>query len=254
MGADSGLRFDEKVAIVTAADSTIGAAAAEALATHGARLVLVGHDELALHALSTALDGSGARALTLVADIHDSQTMQGVVMATVERFGALHFAVNIAAPVPPSLSPAGGVTSWGDAISADHSALFYALRVELPAIEAAGGGAVVNISSVYGEWGSPAISDTTDALSSVRNLTRLAARSWGGRGVRINELQPGLINSRPTGHASAPQEDLHRLSRSIPANRVGEPAEVASAVLFLLSEEASYISGAHLAVDGGFAA
>ncbi|MHC5797305.1 SDR family NAD(P)-dependent oxidoreductase [Lacisediminihabitans sp. FW035] len=248
------LRFSEKVAIVTAADTTIGAAVAAALAMNGARLALVGRDELALHALCSTLDGPGSPSLSLVADIHDLHTMQGVVTATVERFGALHFAVNIAAPVSSMLSPAGGMTSWGDIISADHSALFYAMRVELPAIEAAGGGAVVNVSSVYGEWGSPAPTDTTDALSGVRNLTRLAARSWGGRGVRINELQPGAINSCPTRRASELREDLRVLSGSIPANRVGEPAEVAAAALFLLSDEASYISGAHLAVDGGFAA
>ena len=251
---EPGLRFSGKVVIVTAADTTIGAAVAEALAMHGARLALVGYDELALHALSSTLDGSGALALSLVVDVRESHTMQGVVTATVERFGALNFAVNIAAPVPSILSPAGGMTSWGDVISADHSALFYAMRVELPAIEAAGGGAVVNVSSVYGEWGSPAATDTTDALSGVRNLTRLAARSWGGRGVRINELQPGAINSCPTRPASELPADRRLLSGSIPANRVGEPEEVAAAAMFLLSDEASYISGAHLAVDGGFAA
>ena len=111
----------------------------------------------------------------------------------------------------------------------------------------------MNVSSVYGEWGFPVTADSSDSPDGVAGLTRSAARTWGGRGVRVNELQPGVINSCPVGQEPGRQAK-GVISQSIPANRIGEPDEVAAAVLFLLSDSASYISGAHLAVDGGFAA
>jgi NAD(P)-dependent dehydrogenase (short-subunit alcohol dehydrogenase family) len=242
-----------KVAIVTGADTPLGASVSELLASHGARLSLVGRDEVSLRIQESKIAAAGGDAVVLVADVREPVTMQGVVMATVERFGAVHFAVNNAAATREARSRRAGAEKWEDVVSVDHSALFYAMRVQLPAIEAAGGGAVVNIASVYGEWGFPEQATGADAPDGVSSLTRSAARTWGSRGVRINELQPGVINSCPRGEEPG-GKTTGVIVRSIPANRIGQPSEVAAAVLFLLSDSASYITGAHLPVDGGYAA
>ncbi|WP_309615719.1 SDR family oxidoreductase [Salinibacterium sp.] len=245
--------FVGKVAIVTGADTPLGASIAHLLAAHGARIALVGRDEMFLRILESTIAATGGDAVVLVADVRDRITMQGVVMATVERFGALHLAVNSGAAIPETSRRRGAGGKHEDVITVDQSALFYAMRVQLPAIEAAGGGAVVNIASVYGQWGFPERATSIDGAGGVSSLTRSAARQWGRRGVRINELQPGVINSWPRGEKPEAKA-AGAIVSSIPANRIGEPSEVAAAVLFLLSDSASYITGARLAVDGGYAA
>jgi NAD(P)-dependent dehydrogenase (short-subunit alcohol dehydrogenase family) len=248
-----GTEFAGKVAIVSGADTVMGSAIARMLALHGTRLSLVGRNSIALRKLESSLVTGGRDVVRLEADVRDPLSMQGIVMATVERFGAVNFAVNNAGSVRAERVRSPGPTVWADVISADHSALFYALRVQLPAIEAAGGGSVVNVASVYGEWGYPVATSSENPQDGVSGLTRSAARAWGGRGVRVNELQPGVINSCPADEHPG-EKAADAIADSIPANRIGEPAEVAKAVFFLLSDNASYISGAHLAVDGGFAA
>jgi NAD(P)-dependent dehydrogenase (short-subunit alcohol dehydrogenase family) len=243
--------FDGKVALVTGAGTGMGAATAELLAGRGVAVGLVGRHEEPLRDVEAAITAASGSALVIPADVTDPAAMQDAVSAVVGKFGGLHYAVNNAGTASTNSDlPDLPVEVWDSTVQVNLSALFYGLKAELPAIAAAGGGAVVNVSSVYADRGLPLRAAYSASKHGVRGLTRSAARDWAARGIRINELQPGVIET-PMLHVGPPGE-VDNIAAGIPAGRIGEPREIATAVAFLLSGDASYITGAHLAVDGGF--
>jgi NAD(P)-dependent dehydrogenase (short-subunit alcohol dehydrogenase family) len=140
---------------------------------------------------------------------------------------------------------------WTEVVNVNLSGLFYSMKYEIPPMLAAGGGAIVNVSSVFADRGGPS-ADYSSAKHAVRGLTRTTARDFGARGIRVNELQPGVIDTEMT--QADPEGTQAVADRGIPLRRVGAAREVAAAIAFLLSDDASYITGAHLAADGGFLA
>jgi NAD(P)-dependent dehydrogenase (short-subunit alcohol dehydrogenase family) len=216
-------QFTGKTALVSGAGTGMGAATAQLLAARGANVVLLGRRPQPLADTAEAIKQAGGSCLAVPADVSDPVALRHAVDRAVEHFGALHLAVNNA-----------GIASE----SADVP--------ELPAISASGGGAVVNVSSVYADRGLPTRAAYTAAKHGIRGLTRTVARDWADRGIRVNELQPGVIATPMLGPDSGP------IAAQIPSRRIGAPHEIATAAAFLLSAEASYITGAHLAVDGGF--
>lgn len=244
--------FRNKTALVTGAGTGMGAQTAVLLAERGANVVLVGRREQPLRDVAKSITAAGGQALALPGDVGDPATAPRLVEATVARFGALHYAVNNAGVASEShdLSELP-LQVWDLTIAINLSALFYGMRAQLPAIAAAGGGAIVNVSSVYADRGLPTRAAYSASKHAIRGLVRSAAVDWAGRGIRINELQPGVID---TPMLDEGREETDAVVNFIPARRLGEPREIATAVAFLLSDDASYITGAHLAVDGGFLA
>ncbi|MFG1991429.1 SDR family NAD(P)-dependent oxidoreductase [Actinoplanes sp. NPDC048988] len=248
------MTLEGKVALVTGAGTGMGAATAELLAERGARVTLVGRRQQPLDEVAHRITAAGGEALVVRADVTDAGAMTTAVEQTVARFGALHHAVNNAGVASENADlPDLPISLWTDTIAVNLTSLFLAMRVEIPAIVAAGGGSVVNVSSVFADRGLPMRAAYSASKHGVRGLTRSAARDWAHRGVRINELQPGVI-ATPMLDAGAGGGEAAGIAESIPAGRIGDPREIATAVAFLLSDEASYITGAHLAVDGGFLA
>jgi NAD(P)-dependent dehydrogenase (short-subunit alcohol dehydrogenase family) len=248
-----GTQFQNKVAIVTGAGTGMGADTAILLAERGACVTLVGRREEPLRVTEAKIKAKGGDALVVPADVSDPDMMETVVALTVKQFGRLHYAVNNAGISSESHDlPDLPNRIWDTTIAINLSSLFYGMRAELPAIEKSGGGAIVNVSSIFADRGLPLRAAYSASKHAIRGLTRSTALDWAARGVRINELQPGVIDTPMT--SAGGDEENSRITASIAAKRTGTGREIATAVAFLLSDDASYITGAHLAVDGGFLA
>lgn len=245
-------QFENKVVLVTGAGSGMGREIAILLAERGAAVSLVGRRAHKLDAVAAEISAAGGRVLAIPGDVSLPEFAAAAVEQTVEAFGSLHHAVNNAG-VAGSGGPLAeiGIEDWNRIIGIDLSSLFYGLKYQIPAILAAGGGSIVNVSSVFADRGGPT-ADYSSAKHGIRGLTRSAALEYGRLGVRVNELQPGVIDTEMT---QANPEGTHMVVQTgIPLARIGTGREIATAVAFLLSDEASYVNGAHLAVDGGFLA
>lgn len=245
-------QYAGKVALVTGAGSGMGRATAVLLAHRGAAVTVTGRRADKLDEVVREIEAAGGKALAVPGDVSRPEDVENAVARTVARFGALHYAVNNAG-VSGEFTPVADLTadSWHRTLGINLDGIFYGLKYEIPAILNAGGGAIVNISSVYADRGGPTIAYST-AKHAIRGLTRTAAIQYGRQGVRINELQPGVIDTELT--EAYPDETALVVQSGIPMARTGSGGEIATAVAFLLSDEASYITGAHLAVDGGFLA
>ncbi|MGI5347649.1 SDR family NAD(P)-dependent oxidoreductase [Streptomyces sp. CA-250714] len=245
--------FEGRAALVTGAASGIGLAVARRLARAGASVVVADHDEDGAQLAAGELETAGARAEALVVDVTDPDSVRGAVRFTTETFGSLDLAVNNAGVSGPSL-PTGEyeITAWDRIIATNLSGVFYGLRYELPVMSAAGRGAIVNMASVLGTHGFAGSPADVAAKHGVVGLTRTAALEYADKGVRINAVGPGFIDTpllRETDHA------MHeRLVSLHPQGRLGTAEEVAELTAFLLSDRASYVQGSYHLVDGGYAA
>ena len=243
--------FHDKVALVTGAGTGMGAATAILLADRGARVTLVGRREEPLREVEAQITKAGGEALVLPADVSDTRAVQRVVTTTVERFGSLHYAVNNAGVSSENHDlPDLPEEAWERTLAINLSSIYYGMKAELPVIHASGGGAIVNVSSVFADRGLPLRAAYSASKQGIRGITRSAAQARAACGIRINELQPGVIATPMLDAAN--EGEAEGIAAAIAARRVGEPREIATAVAFLLSDDASYITGAHLAVDGGF--
>ena len=245
-------RFDGKVGFVTGAASGMGRTIALQLALHGAAVALVDCNPKGLEETATQITLAGGRALPVTTNVARAEQVKRAVERTVDAFGGLHLAVNNAG-VAGDAAPVGEVdpADWDATLGINLSGVFYGMRYQIPAMLAAGSGAIVNVSSVFADRGQGYRSAYAAAKHGIRGLTRSAALDYAAKNIRINELQPGVID---TPMHSVDREWVREFAARVPATRMGTTDEIAAVVLFLLSDQAAYVNGAHLAVDGGFLA
>ena len=254
-------RFEGKVIVITGGAGGIGRAAAVRFASEGARLVLVDLAAAVLEESLAQVERAGGEAITVVADVTRLAEVERYAAAAVERFGGIDGFFNNAG-ILGAVSPLVDYPeeSFDRVLAVNVKAVFLGLKVVGPAIMARGGGAIVNIASVAGLRGSPNLAGYVASKHAVVGLTRVAAREFIARGVRVNAVCPAPIEtSMVEGLESGLNPDdpalmRARMSANIPMGRYGRPEEVAALVAFLMSADASYVNGAAYTLDGGMLA
>jgi NAD(P)-dependent dehydrogenase (short-subunit alcohol dehydrogenase family) len=236
--------------MVTGAASGMGQAIALLLAGSGAPVTLVDRNAEGLEAVASLINRGGGRAIAVPGSVDRHEDLGRAVTRTVAEFGSLRLAANVAG-IASDAAKVGDMTpeAWDEVIAINLSAQFYGMHYQIPAMLAAGGGAIVNVSSVFGDRGQDSRPGYAASKHGIRGLTKSVVVDYAASGIRCNELQPGVIRT-PMIQIDLPRAEA--FAAHIPQQRLGTPDEIAAAVAFLLSDDASYINGAHLTVDGGF--
>lgn len=242
----------DKVVWVTGAGRGIGRALSVGLAGAGARLAVTARSKADLSALADEL--TGQQVLVLPGSVADSDAVSAIVQDVVAEFGRLDVLVNVAG-ICPIVCPTEtlGDADWREIIEVNLSGTFYCCREAGRRMLRAGGGSIINISSVHGSTGVAQMAAYGASKGGVENLTRSLAVEWAPQGVRVNCIAPGYFHTRLTGrYLASPAGD--RVRASIPLGRVGDADELVGAAVFLASDASSYVTGTALHVDGGWLA
>jgi NAD(P)-dependent dehydrogenase (short-subunit alcohol dehydrogenase family) len=242
-----------KVALVTGAASGIGRATAVLLAQRGAKVVVADRDEVG-GAETVALIGDKAKFIHV--DVANEQSIQNLVDKTLATFGRLDIAHNNAGIAIGGTRFAEVQTAaWDKILDVNLSGMFFAMRAQIQAMLETGGGSIINMSSVAGLVAQVGQVGYITSKHAVIGMTKAAAVEYSGQGIRVNALLPGTVNTPMVQSIIASNPGwVEKLTANQPIQRLGEPDEIAEAVAWLASDAASFVTGASLAIDGGFLA
>lgn len=249
------MSFANKVALVTGAGSGIGEATAKELARLGARIILADISEEGARRVADEIRAAGGEAAPFRADSASAGDNEAAVAFALRTYGKLNYAVNNAG-IGGNAAPTGetDLADWNRVIDINLNGVLYAMRYQIPAMLEAGAGecAIVNMASIHGAVAAPGNSAYTAAKHGVVGLTKNAAAEYGPQGLRINCVGPAYIDTPLLKNLDP--ETLGQLAGMHPIGRLGTPSEVSALTCFLLSEQASFITGSYHLVDGGYTA
>ena len=254
MGEQSA-RLTGRSVLVTGATGGIGQAICRRLAAEGAAVAVTDLEPQSCAELAEALKRDGGTALGLPLDVTDEESWRAVIEETVSAFGGMHALVNNAGIGEPTTVETETRESWERVVAVTQTGVWFGMQQGGPVIERSGGGSIVNVASIFGTVGGFGTHFSYHAAKgAVRLMTKNAALHWATRGVRVNSVHPGFIETPRSRALWAGTERLAAMVEGTPMARLGSTDEVAAAVVFLASEDASYITGSELYVDGGWTA
>lgn len=244
-------QFTDKVVIVTGASSGIGRAAALAFAREGAKLVLGDINDKTAATAEEAVQ-AGAEAIFVKTDVSDAASMQALVETAVDSYGRLDVAFNNAGMLPRTadlteMEP----EDFDRTIAIDLRGVFLAMKYEIAQMLTNGGGSIINTASVAGIVADPGMSPYVAAKHGVVGLTKAAGIEYAARGVRVNAIAPGLVDTPMTEQWLKDPEVIKNLMSNSPIGRPAQPEEIAGTVLYLASPAASFVAGQVIVIDGG---
>lgn len=247
------MELEGRVALVSGAGSGIGRAVAIACAREGARVIVSDVAEDKGEETVREIVASGGEAHFVKADASKADDHEALVHAALQRFGALHAACNNAG-ISGVIAPLAEypLDDWDRTVGINLTGVFYGMRAQIPAMLAAGGGAIVNVASILGQVGSAGSGAYVAAKHGVVGLTRTAALDYATQGIRVNAVGPGYIRTPLIEKFG--EDLLSGVQAKHPVQRLGRPEEVAEMIVWLLSDRASFVTGAYCAVDGGYLA
>jgi NAD(P)-dependent dehydrogenase (short-subunit alcohol dehydrogenase family) len=247
-------RFDNKVVLITGGAGVIAGSAAQAFADHGATVVLAGRTPRTLAEAADRIHPHGGKVDWIAVDVTDAEQVAAMVEEIVRRHGGLHVAFNNAGTFGPGAPIADlDPDAWAAVLDVNLTGVFLTMKHEIIHMRANGGGVIINMASNIGAHvRRPGMAAYAASKAAVSVLTRTAARDHIGDGIRINAVSPGASDTPMSYRPGETQGDRDaRVRSAVPAGRVSDPAEVAAAVLWLASDDSSFVVGHDLVVDGG---
>lgn len=250
-------RLQGKASVVTGAAFGIGKATARVFAGEGARLVLADIQPEPLEAVAAGLREQGAEVVTVVGDVSKERDARAMIMAAVEAYGRIDVAVANAGIIPLDDVLHTTVEAWDEVMRIDGRGMFLTCKFAIEEMLKSGGGSIVCLSSISGEAGQKRQAAYGPAKFVASGLTKHLAIEWADKGIRVNAVAPGTINTDRVQQLEFEEggpEYLAAIRVLHPMGRIGDPAEVGKAIAFLASDDASFITGVILPVDGGYLA
>lgn len=243
-------RFTNKVAFVTGGGSGIGAATAQRLAKEGATVIICGRRQAPLDEVVAAIHNDGGKAYAVQADVSNEQAFVEAIENTAKKHGGLDIMVNNAMAYSYGSITDTSTEDWHSNFTTSVDGSFWGTRTAMQIMQETGG-AIINVSSICGELGTPMMAGYSASKAAVVNFSRAAAAEGASKNIRVNVVVPAVVETPATAGMLSDEAMLNNTNRLIPMGRVGRSDELASAIAFLASDDASYITGASLPVDGG---
>ena len=247
-------RLEGKVALITGAALGMGRAHARLFASEGAKVIVTDINEEAGRENVEAINKDGGEAIFLKHDVANESDWKQVIDKSVETYGKVDILVNNAGILLSKSLEDTSVDEWDLVMNINLKGVFLGCREIIPAMNKAGGGSIVNISSIYGLIGAPDCAAYEASKGGVRLLTKAAAVDLIKHNIRVNSIHPGMIKTEMTKGLEDIPEAAAGIAAKVLLGRMAEPEEVSKAVLFLASDESSYVHGSELVVDGGYTA
>ena len=247
------MKLLRKVAIVTGGGTGIGKSIAELFAREGAQVVITGRRLEKLREVENAITQNGGSVLAIGADVTSQPDNERIVKETLSKFGKLDILVNNAGDFTVGTVTETSIEDWDRIFNLNVRGVFLLSRLALPEIERSGGGSIINISSTLGEQVIPACTAYCASKAALNMMTESMACDYAAKKIRINTISPGVVDT-PIHAARKITDEVawaNQMASMHPLGRLGQPIDVASAALFLASDDASWITGANLQVDGG---
>jgi len=253
-------KLEGKVTLITGATSGIGRATAILFADEGAKVVAVGRRKEKGEELVNSIKKRGRDAYYVQADVSKAADCERMVKAAVQKYGKLNILFNNAGVVHVAKITETTEEAWDRVMNINLKGVFLASKYAIPEILKAGGGAIINTGSIYGNLGAGSYAAYCASKGGVQNLTRAIAMEYADKKIRINAVAPGSVMTEMLEEeikiwgGDQPEQQKEKFAAMQPNGRIASPEEIAKVVLFLASDDASYITGASIDVDGGFSA